>query len=120
MATTQIAPTDLQRLERAYRFADKPTILHFLADNPFLVPLLFEAREAIEQFFPGTPTSLEVLPDPITGDDYHRQLMIFIESDLEAVQAVDRLREFDDQWWLDVVPRTDKALGTMLGAAREL
>lgn len=120
MATTQIAPMDIRRLEARYSFEDEPAVLHFLGEYPTLVPLLLEAYEQVSTYFPDSIVVLRVLADPVAGDDENQQLMLCIQTALTPAQALAHLSRFDDGWWLDAVPRAARKLGTMLEFANEL
>lgn len=120
MATTQIAPTDIRHLEARYRFEDEPAVLSLLGEHPVLVPILLETRAKIDQYFPGSPVLLRVLADPLPDDDDNQLLMLYIQTSLAPAEALASLREFDEGWWLDAVPRAERMLGTALEYTDEL
>lgn len=75
----------------------------FLAENPFLGSLLFEAHEVIRKHFgPKVETALEVVVDPEALGD--RQLFVVVQTELPREEARVRLAELDRGWWLDALP----------------
>jgi hypothetical protein len=120
MATTQIAPTDIRRLEARFDFDDEPAVLRLLGEHPGLIPLLLEAREQVSVYFPGSTALLRVLADPLPDDDNNELLVLYIQTTLAPPEALARLRQFDEDWWLDAVPRAERKLGTALEYIDEL
>jgi hypothetical protein len=75
----------------------------FLDENPFLMPLLPEIRRKLRDYFPDSPVSLMVASDP---DEAGRlQLIVAVIIDLLPGAAIDRLGEFDRDWWLENLDR---------------
>jgi hypothetical protein len=80
----------------------------FLKGHQYLEPILEEAADRIDDYFPGSPLVLEVVNDPESTED--RQLVLFIVTDLGPAQAMERLDRFDEDWWVDAL---DKAQGKL-------
>ena len=92
------------RLEEIYTFRRPPEVAEFLGENPFLVPVLFEAYPEIEKYFGRTaPVFLEVVTDPEAADD--RELYALIGTRLSPEEALERLGQFDKDWWLRTLDR---------------
>jgi len=74
-------------------------VIAFLQSYQFLLPLLIEAYYWIEDCFgPYPQVFLEVVTDPEAIDD--RQLVVFIRTDLDPVEALAKLDQLDKSWWL--------------------
>ncbi len=75
----------------------------FLAENPSLGSLLFEAHHVIRKRFGSeVETALEVVADPEALGD--RQLFALIRTELPRKEARARLAELDRTWWFDALP----------------
>lgn len=108
-ATATSYAADIQSLERLYTFGEDTVVIQFLERYPFLIPLLLEARDKVQEYFPGSPTVLETVSDPeASGDD---QLVLFIVTDSDPEQVLDSLDRLDENWWLDALDRAQGKLG---------
>lgn len=95
----------LQSLEQIYTFRRPEEVSQFLDTHPFLVPLLVEAHSKIAQYFgPSPDVVLEVVTDPEAID--YRQLVAFIRTDLDPMEALASLDRFDKSWWLEASHRS--------------
>jgi hypothetical protein len=84
---------------------EPPTQVHaFLAEHPFLIPLLPEIRGKLRDYFPGSPVSLTIVRDPDETD--RLQLVVAVATDLPPADAINRLGEFDRDWWLGNLDRS--------------
>lgn len=93
----------VSHLYRSYRFRDPASVTSFISKNPFLIPVLLNARNSIAEHFEGnTPLALEVFSDP--EEPEADQLFLFIQTSLSAEQARERLRRLDMGWWVATVP----------------
>lgn len=95
-------------LDIIYSFRNRSEILQFVENNVFLIPLLYEINSRIKEYFPLAKNILEVINDPDTEDNIY--LVIFIHTDLTAREAFNRLKLFDESWWLKVSIRANKKL----------
>jgi len=95
-----IAQSEVKVLEQLYIFKRRTEVLRFLDRNPFLAPLLLEASEKATHFFPASQLSLEVISDFEMDDS--SQLLASITTHLPVDTALDKLNEFDANWWLEV------------------
>jgi hypothetical protein len=92
---------DLKHLERMYGFRNRRDVMNFIREHPFLLPLLLEARPAIERHFGREArVVLEVLIDP---EDHPAQPVLYacVQTHLSAKEASRLLDQFDEDWWLD-------------------
>jgi hypothetical protein len=70
-----------------------------LDEHPFLIDLLPEIRGKLRDYFPDSPVSLTVARDPDETD--REQIVVAVITDLPPGDAINRLSEFDRDWWLD-------------------
>ena len=100
MALPRTTPA-LDRVRAAYEFSDEDEVTARLEEYPFLIPLLEEARGYLAKHFgPDAPVRIDPASD-ITGED--RSLFARVATDLPPRQALDRLNDFDEEWWLDAL-----------------
>jgi len=95
-------------LDIIYSFQNRSEILQFLENNSFLISLLHEINSRIKEYFPSAKNILEVINDPDTEDNTY--LVIFIHTDLTAKEAFDKLKLFDESWWLRASIKANKKL----------
>ena len=93
----------IRALERFYTLRGSYEVGEFLWRHPFLVPLLLEARAEIEQVFSNAEVALQVIANPEEPD--FEQLFAYVSAALDPIEALLRLRQFDDAWWLRASPR---------------
>ena len=67
--------------------------------NSFLVPLMFEARDKSEEYFPGAPVALEFDCDPESTEE-DCWITALILTDLGVDEALAVRDRFGDEWWL--------------------
>lgn len=91
-------PDDWQALTSIYHIPKPNEVINFLERYPFLIPLLLEAKLAIDQHFLDDPLFLMINIDP---DDGTEQLALEIDSDIsDSEEIIDRLEMiYDDPWW---------------------
>lgn len=71
----------------------------FLAEHKFLVLIINEALVKIEKYFgDGQKLVLEISIDPEDGSP---DLLLLIQTEKKAVEALPILDKFDEEWWLD-------------------
>ncbi|GAB4405751.1 MAG: hypothetical protein Kow00123_18070 [Anaerolineales bacterium] len=96
-------------ISKMYDLAGQQEVLHFLDTYPFLVPLLLEAYAKITQVFgPACAVTLKVVTDPEAPDD--RELFALVRTTLPPSEALRKLDELDQGWWLD---KADEARGKL-------
>lgn len=96
-------------LEDIFVFRRARNVTEFLEEHPYLCPLLFEAYDRIQEHFgPRPQVTLEVVTDPEATDD--RMLYAFIATRLPPEEALEKLDQFDEEWWLTALARTQGML----------
>lgn len=107
MATlVEATPTDLEWLAAAYNFRDADRVRAFLHKHPEVIPPLLEAPAVVKRHFgASTQLVLELLHDPEA--DAHKQLFALTQTNLEPEAALAALDRFDQEWWLDALPRVN-------------
>jgi hypothetical protein len=105
-------PPNLQAadLEQWYRFADRESVLAFLAEYPFLVPLLGDAYLHIQQCFAQADPYLEVWLDQELNE---LNLLLHIGADGPDKEVWDAFDRFTDEWAGPHFPETLNLLGVM-------
>jgi len=100
---------ELDILEQLYSLRKRSEVMKYLANNFFLFPFLQDVYEQIRSYFgkSGQPI-LEVVTDPEAIED--QELVIFIHTTLSADEAIERLEQFDEQWWLNAPVNIRKKL----------
>jgi hypothetical protein len=88
-------------IESLFSVRDRIEVLEFLDEHPFLSRILREARHHLERYFPILDLVLEVICDPEAEDD--KQLVLSVVSELNPTESLERLGQFDREWWLDAM-----------------
>ena len=96
MAVEIISP-DIEELSKLYVFLQPAEVEEFLHRNPRVAALLRIARPEISHYFGAHALRVELTLDP--WEPAKERLFALIECDLEADDALDRLREFQGNWW---------------------
>lgn len=92
----------LAQLRNLYSLRDESTVETFLQEHTYLIGLLLEAYWYIEAYFGSFPrVFLEVVIDPEATDDC--QLVAYISTTLPPDEALDKLQQLDEDWWLDAM-----------------
>ena len=105
-----------EEILRTCRFRDdkeKKDIARFLAEHNFLVPLVLEALANLRQTFgEGAVPVLSLVIDP--EDEDFEELFISIITDKPTDEALDLLDQFDEEWFVDVLPETKNRLNVTI------
>ncbi|MDQ1261953.1 MAG: hypothetical protein QG575_1134 [Euryarchaeota archaeon] len=99
---------DMVFLNNKYTLKTAADVYDFIGNNPYLLPLLMEAYHRIRNYFPSEILFLEVVTDPDEIGD--KQLVIYICTDLSPRDAIDKLDQLDDNWWLNASDASDSKL----------
>lgn len=89
----------LSSLRELYSFRNPQEISAFLKQYPPLITFLEDAYKKITDYFPNGKLFLQV--------DFDREvpswekLAVYISTDLDVDEALDKLYEFLDEWWAD-------------------
>jgi hypothetical protein len=95
--------TGLDRVRQLYTFSDTD-VEPFLRGHPELVPFLLEAVPQVERFFGlHTVVSLCMVIDP--EYDIPPDLVAYIRTSLPVSEGLDRLAQFDEDWYLHQLDR---------------
>ena len=80
------------------------SIIDFLNENAFLLPIIFEAIDKINFFFKDelTDIKLERFLNPETNEV---KIILTIILNATPEKAFERFTEFRNAWWLDVVKK---------------
>ena len=90
----------IQILEDFYEFRDHAAISSFLRANHFLIDLLFEAHDKIQEVFGrNTQVALELFADPEA--EAAEELFVLIITALSPGDAASGLGSLDEEWWLE-------------------
>ncbi len=89
---------DIQYIEELYVFRNLDEVRSFLGKFPAVVPILADAYVKIGNYFPSSQLFLEVFKAPELDDDEH--LFILIATNFTPDEALKKLSELDDDWWL--------------------
>ena len=98
--------------ERFYTLRDREAVREFVAKHPFLGSLLSEAYGRIQDHFSGSEVFLQHVVDPEIED--YEELVAFIGTNLPPTEALDRLKRFNHEWWLDAMDRAQDKLSVSL------
>jgi len=99
---------DMILLNNKYTLKTVKDVYDFVGNNLHLLPLLMEAYHRIRNFFPSEILFLEVVTDP--DEIGEKQLVIYICTDLSPRDAIDKLDQLDDNWWLNASDASDSKL----------
>jgi hypothetical protein len=94
-----LSDTSWSALARAFQITDAEDVRAFLAAHPAVVDLLFEIRREARRYFGDTPMGLEIFRDPEWEGD-EPELFVVIQTHLGPHEALERLHQFDREWWL--------------------
>lgn len=115
-----VQSTKLQSIEQLYTFIERDGVFQFLEDHDFLAPLLLEAHDRIDDYFPSSHLFLSVVVDPeaVLTDDAASNvdtLVLSIATRLDPIAAMEKLDQLDHNWWLDALPQAQGKLCINLG-----
>ncbi len=94
--------------EGLYKMRNHDEVVRFVEKNPFLAPLLSEARPQIQKHFPAAEAFLQFVVDPEIPD--YEELVVSIATDLGSGEAVRRLLQLGDDWWFGSLQRAQGKL----------
>ncbi|MEG3971380.1 hypothetical protein QUA00_27720 [Microcoleus sp. T2B6] len=112
---TELKPVslvDIESLEKLYSWRGKTEILQFLEKHQFLIPVLLEAADKICHYFPDAKLFIECVTDPEAVEDSMLELAICMNVTPE--EAVDKLNQFQDEWWLNLSDKIRQPLCPIL------
>ena len=92
--------SDTLLLKDIYTFRHYNIVQEYLNSNQLLYSILIEAANKIECFFPKSSLFLEVISNPEEESDTH--LVIFIKTNVPPTEAVEKLDQLDEEWFLNL------------------
>lgn len=98
----------LNEITKKYIIHNKEEVSDFLYRHQELFLILLEAEKKIKEYFFNGQLSLKIITDPEIAN--WETLMITIHTQLEVDQAFDRLKQLDNDWWLDVFAQVGNKL----------
>lgn len=72
----------------------------FLLKHPELFLILYHIQPKIKQYFPNCTLTLQLVNDPEIPES--KQLFILIQTKLDIDTAFELLKQFDQNYWLDI------------------
>ena len=84
-----------------YTISQPEEVQEFLEKNSFLIPLLSATYENIKKYFSSySDVTLDLETDPEDGTE---SLVAHVVTSLPFEEAYKQLKQFDWQWWLNVL-----------------
>jgi hypothetical protein len=104
MLTTEQTPLSLNnhiihQITDKYTLLEPTSILAYLTQHKNLTFALLEAEKQIRKIFPHEKLTLKIGHDPEISQP--EKLWIIINTQLNADTAFDKLKQLDQNWWLD-------------------
>jgi len=93
------ADRPIDRLRQRYQFRDHAAVKDYLGDNPSLPGLLERAHDKIAEHFGSDVHAVLDLVKGFEADD-DKRLFVFVQTDLDVDEALDRLDALYEQWWI--------------------
>ena len=93
-------------IKKAYTISNSQlmSIERFLDKHKDIADLVLEAHAKIRDFFTSETLLLELISDiSIEGGE---ELFVYIQTHLSVEEAVEKMNDFDEQWFLDQLSRT--------------
>lgn len=93
-------------IKKAYTISDSQLmdIERFLDKHKDIANLILEAYTKIQDFFTSEILLLELISDiSVEGGE---ELFVYIQTHLSVEEAVEKMNDFDEQWFLDQLNRT--------------
>jgi len=102
--------TKLDLLKQFYTFHKHTEVEKFLMDNLSLIEVLYEANKKIKEYFGElVQLTLEITIDPECETEY-KELYLLIHTSFSVEKALDCLKQFDNEWWLNIPANIHKKL----------
>ena len=96
----------LEQIKKKYSIpeSDLSDVEKFLDKHKDLANLLLDACTKIRDFFTSETLLLELISD--TSIEGGEELFVYIQTYLSVEEAVEKINDFDEQWFLDQLSRT--------------
>lgn len=96
----------LHGIQAAYTLSHPAEVSRFLREHPSLAEIVWEAAHVLRRIFdPDVRLSLDFVRDP---EAEYEELFAFVHVAGPAEEALEKLRMFDEIWFLD---QQDEVLG---------
>ncbi|MBS3908738.1 MAG: hypothetical protein KGZ93_03820 [Actinobacteria bacterium] len=102
--TARISQQEKLLLEKMYDLRGGTEVMGLIEKQPFLSTLLIDAYRKVLSYFPEAHRYLDVIRDPESPEG--SRLALYIATTLAPEEAVERLEQFDEDWWLDTIDNT--------------
>lgn len=89
----------LEQSINGYILPEPASAIDFLQEHQELVALLNESYNEIRKYFPSEDLKLQLVSDREIAED--QQLFVYINTSTSVVDALKKLDEFDNHWWLE-------------------
>ena len=96
------------QITKKYIVYNQREVFNFLYNHQKLFSILLEAEKNIKEYFFIEQLSLKIINDPEIAN--WENLMITIHTKLDIDQAFDRLKQLDNDWWIDIFSEVDNKL----------
>jgi len=97
---SQIISTDLKSILLELYDCDSETLAYLLQKPELITFLITEAYNNIRRFFKNEKLKLVLDEDAETGE---KTVFLYILTDLPVDEALAKLNQLDDEWWLDKI-----------------
>jgi hypothetical protein len=98
----------LNEIRKKYIIHNEEEVSDFLYKHQELFFIILEAEKQIRKHFLNDRLSLKIITDPEIAN--WKNLMITIHTKLDVDQAFDRLKQLDNDWWLDIFSQVGNKL----------
>jgi hypothetical protein len=95
-----------------YTVPQPEEVQDFLEKNPFLIPLVSATYENIRKYFTYSDVTLDLEIDP---EDRTESLAAHVITSLSVEESYKQLKQFDWQWWLNVLDQARSEFYVNLG-----
>lgn len=104
-----------QQLTHLYTFRERTEVLQFFKNHPQLILLVIGTHRKLKLYFPDAQLSLQFVAD--TDADYERKEMLYNNGDLvisivthlPPLEAVEKLKQFYENWWFHIADEVKNA-----------
>lgn len=95
---------DVRLIEELYSWENVGNVQRFLTSHPQVRSALIDGAPRVRSCFgPGTDVTLRV--EHRVEDDGEEQMIAFIRTPFGVDESIERLDQFDADWWLDEAPK---------------
>lgn len=114
MARQQTPPTITHDIESLYIIPEPEAVLAFLRNNPRSGELVLQAYQQLDRLFgPDPQIELTLISDP-EAIEVQQTWFGHIRMQLPVPEAIAKLHEFDETWFLDAVRHVNAKLNFSL------